>query len=75
MPSAILVRVDNAGVQSVAVPGLEVPTDEHGQLWVHFNKTDPARYVSAKDVLQGNVSRGPVSRQARADRHFGDRSA
>ncbi|MGC1778734.1 MAG: adenylate/guanylate cyclase domain-containing protein [Xanthobacteraceae bacterium] len=52
---AILVRVNNAGVQSVAVPGLEVPTDEHGQLWVHFNKHDQARFVSAKDVLQGNV--------------------
>ncbi len=53
--SAILVRVDEAGVQSVAVPGLEVPTDRNGQLWVHFNKHDPARFVSAKDVLQGNV--------------------
>ncbi len=52
---AILVRVNNAGVQSVAVPGLEVPTDEHGQLWVHFNKHDQARFVSAKDVLQGKV--------------------
>ena len=53
--SAILVRVNEAGVQSVAVPGLEVPTDRNGQLWVHFNKHDPARYVSAKDVLQGRV--------------------
>ena len=53
--SAILVRVDEAGVQSVAVPGLELPTDRNGQFWVHFNHHDPARYVSAKDVLQGNV--------------------
>ncbi len=53
--SAILVRVNEAGVQSVAVPGLEVPTDRNGQFWVHFNKHDPARYVSAKDVLQGKV--------------------
>jgi adenylate cyclase len=53
--SAILVRVDQAGVQSVAVPGLEVPTDRNGQFWVHFNRHDPERYVSAKDVLQGNV--------------------
>jgi adenylate cyclase len=53
--SAILVRVDEAGVQAVAVPGLEVPTDRNGQLWVHFNKHDPARFVSAKDVLQGTV--------------------
>src|SRR5262249_13254087 len=53
--SAILVRVDEAGIQSVAVPGLEVPTDRNGQFWVHFNHHDPERYVSAKDVLQGNV--------------------
>jgi adenylate cyclase len=53
--SAILVRVDQAGVQAVAVPGLEVPTDRNGQFWVHFNRHDPERYVSAKDVLQGNV--------------------
>src|SRR5580704_10265079 len=52
---AILVRVNEAGIQSVAVPGLEVPTDRNGQFWVHFNKHDPARYVSAKDVLQGDV--------------------
>ena len=52
---AILVRVSNAGVQSVAVPGLEVPTDENGQLWVHFNRHDQARFVSAKDILQGNL--------------------
>jgi adenylate cyclase len=52
---AILIRTDNAGVQAVAVPGLEVPTDRNGQFWVHFNKRDPARYVSAKDVLQGTV--------------------
>ena len=37
------------------MPGLEVPTDRNGQFWVHFNKHDPARYVSAKDVLQGRV--------------------
>ena len=53
--TAILVRSDNAGVRAVAVPGLEVPTDRNGQFWVHFNKTNPARYVSAKDVLQGQV--------------------
>src|SRR6201984_2371357 len=54
--SAILVRVDEAGVEAVAVPGLEVPTDRNGQFWVHFNHHDPERYVSAKDVLQGNVA-------------------
>ena len=53
---AILIRTDDAGVRSVAVPGLEVPTDGNGQFWVHFNRHDPARYVSAADVLQGRTS-------------------
>jgi adenylate cyclase len=57
---AILVRTDQAGVQNVAVPGLEVPTDQNGRFWVHFNRYDPARYVSAKDVLQGRVPRDRV---------------
>ena len=52
---AILVRSDEAGVREVAVPGLEVPTDLNGQFWIHFNKRDPERYVSAADVLRGRV--------------------
>jgi adenylate cyclase len=57
---AILVRTDEAGVQSVAVPGLELPTDQNGRLWVHFNRHDRGRYVSANDVLQGRVPRDSV---------------
>jgi adenylate cyclase len=57
---AILVRTDQAGVQSVAVPGLEASTDQNGRFWVHFNRHDPARYVSAKDVLQGRVPRDRI---------------
>jgi adenylate cyclase len=53
---AVLIRTDQAGVRAVAVPGLEMPTDSHGQFWVYFNKHDPARYVSAADVLNGRVS-------------------
>src|SRR6202451_4101194 len=59
---AIIVHVDPAGdgVQSVGIRGLDIPTDERGQIFVHFNKSDPARYVSAKDVLQGKLSRDPL---------------
>jgi adenylate cyclase len=56
---AILIRTDEAGIRSVAVPGLELPTDRNGQFWVHFNKHDAARYVSATDVLNG---RAPADR-------------
>ena len=51
----ILVKSDDAGVKSVAVPGFEIPTDRNGQLWVHFAKHDAARYVSALDVLEGRI--------------------
>jgi adenylate cyclase len=72
--SAILVRVDDAGIHSVAVPGLEVPTDRNGRFWVHFNHSDPQRYVSAKDILQGNVPPDRFSGKAGPDRHLRDRS-
>ena len=53
---AILIRADRAGVKTVAVPGLEVPTDGRGRFWVYFNKRDPARSVSATDALNGRVA-------------------
>jgi adenylate cyclase len=58
---AILIRTDQAGVKSVAVPGLEIPTDRNGQLWVHFSPQDPARYLSAKDVLEGRIPADKVT--------------
>jgi adenylate cyclase len=61
--STILVRSDEAGVRSVAIPGFEMPTDRHGQLWIHFAPHDPARYVSAVDVLEGRVTSERVSRR------------
>ena len=59
----ILVKSDEAGVRSVAVPGFEIPTDRNGQLWVHFAKHDAARYVSAADVLDGVVGPDKISRK------------
>ena len=53
---AILIRTDDAGVRAVAVPGLELPTDQNGRVWVHFGLHDKARYVSAKDVIEGKVA-------------------
>jgi len=52
---AILIKTDEAGIQSLALRGLEIPTDAWGQLWVHFGPHDKARYVSAKDLLAGTV--------------------
>src|SRR4029453_16635536 len=52
----ILVQSEKAGVKSIAVRGLEVPTDGNGQLWVHFARQDPSIYVSAVEVLDGSVA-------------------
>ncbi|RKE70278.1 CHASE2 domain-containing protein [Pseudorhodoplanes sinuspersici] len=52
---AILIRTDPVGIRAVAVPGLELPTDENGQMWVNYTRQDAGRYVSAKDVLEGKI--------------------
>ncbi|HVX98866.1 MAG TPA: adenylate/guanylate cyclase domain-containing protein [Pseudorhodoplanes sp.] len=52
---AIRIKTDPAGLQSVAVPGLEIPTDRNGMMWVNFAPHDGSRYVSARDVLNGTV--------------------
>jgi adenylate cyclase len=51
----ILIKADRAGIQSMAVKGLEIPTDHNGQLWVHFAHYDRSLYVSAADVLDGTA--------------------
>ena len=61
--STILIKSDVAGVRSVAIPGFELPTDRHGQLWIHFAPHDPARFVSASDVLEGRVGAQQVGRK------------
>ncbi len=53
----ILLTSDDAGIKSVKLKGLEIPTDSHGQLWVHFARLDRDHsiYVSAADVLENKA--------------------
>lgn len=53
--NTIMTRADDFGIKSVAVPEarLEFPTDGKGRFWIHFSPHDPARFVSAVDVLEG----------------------
>jgi adenylate cyclase len=53
---AILIRSDQSGVRSVAVPGLELPTDQNGRVWIYFGPHEQNRYVSARDVIEGKVA-------------------
>ncbi|QOZ72654.1 CHASE2 domain-containing protein [Bradyrhizobium arachidis] len=52
----LLVRTDKTGIRAVRLKGVEIPTDENGQLWVHYARHDPSIYVSAADVLDNTVS-------------------
>jgi adenylate cyclase len=51
----IIIRSEKEGIKSVALRGLELPTDRNGQLWIHFARQDPSIYVSAADVLDDSV--------------------
>ena len=52
----VLVRSDPSGIRSVVISKLEMPTDQNGRVWIHFSPHDMTKYVSAKDVIDGNVS-------------------
>src|SRR3954470_23092293 len=57
----ILIKSTDVGVTSVAVQGFAVPTDLHGQIWVHFAPNDPSIYIFAADVLQGKVDADAIA--------------
>ncbi len=60
----ILVSTKSHGVESIGIAsrrqfppnGLIMPTDRNGRVWPYFSKSDKAKYVSARDVLNGTVS-------------------
>jgi adenylate cyclase len=57
----IVTRSEKAGIKSVAIRGLKIPTDRNGQLWIHFARHDPSIFVSATDVLDGTVPRDKIA--------------
>ena len=60
----LVIKTDEAGISSIGVAGIDIPTDAHGRLWVRFSASDPERYVSAKDILAGKPEA-----MAKVDRH------
>jgi adenylate cyclase len=54
--TTMLVKRNQAGVQGIAIGRRRVATDRNGQLWVHFSRQDPKRYVSAVDVINGTAA-------------------
>ena len=56
-------KSDARGLAQVGIADLEVPTQADGSLWIHYTKHDPARYVSAADVLEGRDDPALIERK------------
>ncbi len=53
---SIMITTDAGGIRSIGVPKLKLPTDGKGQVWPHFARHDPDKFVSASAVLDGTVA-------------------
>ena len=50
-----LLRSDEAGVQDVRIGGITAPTNGHAEVWLHYTRDQPERFVSAAQVLKGQT--------------------
>jgi adenylate cyclase len=55
-PNVILKSAEHgSGLAEVKIGDLTIPTTPQGELWVHYTKPEPQRYVPAWQVLAGQV--------------------
>ena len=52
----ILIKAEKAGIKSLGIKGIQIPTDHNGQIWVHYAGNDASIYVPAINVLEKNVA-------------------
>ena len=52
----ILIKAEKAGIKSIGIRGLTIPTDHNGQLWVHYARNDPSIYVPVINVMDKTVA-------------------
>lgn len=55
-----LLRGQAAGVQDVRIGAVTVPTNAQGEMWLHYTESQPARFISAAQVLAGGVATGQL---------------
>ena len=51
-----LLRSNEAGVLDVRIGAITVPTNRQAEIWLHYTEDQPARYVSAAQVMQGQAA-------------------
>jgi adenylate cyclase len=45
---------ENTGINNVKIGNLVVPTDPHGQIWVHYTRDIPTRTIPAWRIFEGS---------------------
>ena len=52
---AFSITADGGGVRSIGVGDTVIPVNRDGTIWVNFSAHDEARFVSALDVIRGDI--------------------
>jgi serine phosphatase RsbU (regulator of sigma subunit)/CHASE2 domain-containing sensor protein len=58
---AFVVRTGAHGIESIGIGDVVIRPEADGHLWVRFSRHDPARFVSATDLLAGAVDREHIA--------------
>ena len=52
-----------SGLTEICIGELKIPTTAHGEMWVHYSKSVPDRYIPAWKVLAGQVPKELLDNQ------------
>ena len=61
--SGVLAFGEQTGVSTLRIGEFEIPTDPEGRLWLYSSRHQPARYLSALTVLEGDFDPDAVAGQ------------
>lgn len=56
-----LLRSNQAGVQSLRIGALTIPTNAQAEIWLHYTAGQPSRFVSAAQVLGRQLGAQPLA--------------
>lgn len=56
-----LLRSNQAGVQSLRIGALTIPTNAQAEIWLHYTEDQPSRFVSAAQVLGRQLGAQPLA--------------
>ncbi|HSG92309.1 MAG TPA: CHASE2 domain-containing protein [Methylotenera sp.] len=55
--STFNVTTSKRGIRFVGIDDLQIRTQHDGTVWLHYSKHDPQRFISAVDILNGEINK------------------